>query len=232
MPTDTHHHRNAVTRGSAPAPEDGQIRVLLVDDHPAVRLGTHVLIDSQPDMIVVGQAANADDALRQAACVVDVALVDYQLGDGEDGLWLTVQLKHSESPPRVLVYSAFADGPLAVMASIAGADGLLDKRELGGELCWAIRRLARGQDNLPAVSPPIARAMRSRVEPRDQALFGMLLQRLAPEVIADSLAIGREELEAGRARILRRFKPARPIGAHAPLDYARAQRAMSHRRVA
>jgi DNA-binding NarL/FixJ family response regulator len=137
----------------------------------------------------------------------------------------------------VLVYSAFADRALAAMASIAGADGLLGKHELGGELCWAIRRLARGQHNLPAVSPPIARAMRSRLEPRDQALFGMLLQRLAPDVITDSLAISDEELDAGRSRILRRFKPSRApsalsIGARGPLDYARAQRATTRRRAA
>jgi hypothetical protein len=61
------------------------------------------------------------------------------------------------------------------MAMIAGADGLLGKDELGNEVCNPIRRVARCQRHLPAIAPSVANAMRSRLEPRDQAIFGMLL---------------------------------------------------------
>src|SRR5206468_2458242 len=92
-------------------------------------------------------------------------------GEVHDGLWLTAHLKRREPSPRVLVYSAFADSALAVTAIIGGADGLLGKHERGQELCRAIRRLARGQHRLPAITPSVADVMRSRLEPRDRAIF-------------------------------------------------------------
>jgi DNA-binding NarL/FixJ family response regulator len=213
---------------TATAPPDGAlrdpIRVLLVDDHPAVRAGARAVIDDQPDMRVVAEARNADEALRAHESCVDVAVVDYHLRHGQDGLWLTAALKRREPAPRVLIYSAFADGALAVLARVAGADGLLGKHELGAELCRAIRRLARGQHHLPAILSPVRDALRSRLDPRDQAIFGMLLHGIEPYVIADRLAIASDELHARRAVILRALKPARatspsPRGIDAPLDY-------------
>ena len=204
------HHTPVTTvtsNGSVPDP----IRVLLVDDHPAVRLGMRQLIDQQSDMRVVTAVAGGREALSQSEWPVDVAIVDYDLGEAEDGLWLTTQLKRLTTPPRVLVYTAFADGALAAAALIAGADGLLGKHELGDELCYAIRRLARGQANLPAVSPSIAHAMRSRFGRRDQAIFSMLLQGIAPDAITAALSITPDELDDRRSFMLRSLKP---VGAH------------------
>jgi DNA-binding NarL/FixJ family response regulator len=216
------------SHGSVPDP----IRVLLVDDHPAVRLGMRQLIDHQSDMSVVTVVAGAREALSQPEWPIDVAIVDYHLGGAEDGLWLTTQLKRIASPPRVLVYTAFADGALAAAAVIAGADGLLDKHELGDELCCAIRRLVRGQHNLPAVSPSIAHAMRPRFERRDQAIFSMLLHGIAPDAIAAALSITPDELEHRRSIMLRLLKPVGthpdvPRGARVPLDYERPKRRSS-----
>lgn len=210
-------------------PSTRPIPVLLVDDHPAVRVGTRALIDDQPDMAVVAQARSAEEALRQSAMPTGVAVVDYQLGHRHDGLWLTAQLKRSEQPPSVLVYSAFADNVLAVMAMIAGADGLLDKRELGQELCSAIRRLARGQQYLPAIGSSLARSLRSRLVPLDQAIFGMLLHASPPEVIMERLGITRAELDVRRSSILQSLTTGRttialPSGADNPLDYERPRR--------
>ncbi len=134
-------------------PHNQPIRVLLVDDHPAVRIGIRKLIDDQPDMLVVAEAASAREAVGRSDCHSDVAIVDYHLGGAEDGLWLTTELKRLESAPRVLVYSAFADGALAVNALIVGADGLLGKHELGEEVCSAIRRLACRTAMVRALSP-------------------------------------------------------------------------------
>ena len=120
-----------VSRVTSYVPSTSPIQVLLVDDHPAVRVGARTLIDDQPDTAVVSEARSAEEALRHSVFPIGVAVVVYQLGNGHDGLWLAAQLKRLEQPPRVLVYSAFADNALAVMALIAGADGLLDKRALG-----------------------------------------------------------------------------------------------------
>ena len=205
------------------------IHVLVVDDHPAVREGLRKLIDDQPDMRAIAEARSAEEALQHHGPPVDVAIIDYHLRDGRDGLWLTGQLKRSETPPQVLIYSAFADGALAVMAWIAGADGLLGKHELGQELCRAIRRLARGQHHLPAATPSLAHAMAARLEPRDRPIVGMLLHGTAPEVIAERLGITPDDLHLRRSAILDSLRPARPAptlmpGSRAPLDYERPRR--------
>ena len=206
-----------------------RIRVLLVDDHPAVRVGARKLIDDQPDLAVVAEARSAQEALRRPEVSIHVAVVDYHLGDGRDGLWLTEQLERREQPPRVLVYSAFADHTLAMLALIAGADGLLDKRELGQELCAVIRRLVRGQRHLPAIPAPLTAALRSRLEPHDQAIFDMLVHGIPPEMIMQRLGITHSELNARRSTILGSLNPGRravrprPV-ARGPLDYERPRR--------
>ena len=157
--TTTHSHP---TGSTARAADGGRIRVLVVDDHPAVRHGVMKLIEQQPDMVVTASAASVDDALA-AGATADVALLDYHLG-ARDGLWLTRRLKGLDQPPRVLIYSAFADQTLAVAATIAGADGLLGKGTLAEELPIVIRRLAGGRPRLPAVKAPVADELRSRLD--------------------------------------------------------------------
>jgi two-component system response regulator DevR len=221
---------------AAGPPIDGslrdQTRVLLVDDHPAVRLGARELIDDQPDMRVVAQARSAEEALSQVDqhdTAVDVAVVDYHLREGRDGLWLTAELTRNGPTPRVLIYSAFADGTLAVLAPVSGADGLLGKHEFGEELCRAIRRLARGQQHLPATPRPIAHALGSRLAPHDQPIFKMLLHGVEHEVIVERLRITPHELHARRSIILGALNPAAAAAtvspsAQAPLDYERQRR--------
>lgn len=211
--------------------QSGVISVLVVDDHPAVRLGLRALINDQPDMELAGQARSADEALRVFRPGVDVAIVDYHLGNVRDGLWLTGRLKRLPKAPRVLIYSAFADHALAAQAIIAGADGLLGKHELGQELCRAIRRLANGQHRLPAISSPVAHVMRSRLQPQDQAIFAMLLHGIEPEEIARRLGVTDVELQRKRSLILSTFRPDRPSSAVPParaaLDYQRPKRRRS-----
>jgi DNA-binding NarL/FixJ family response regulator len=206
--------------------------VLIVDDHPAVRLGVQLLIDDQPDMRVIAQARSVSEALSVLDTPIDVAVVDYHLRDGRDGLALVAHIGQRRSVPRTLVYSAFADSTLAAMALIVGADGLLGKHELGEELCDAIRRVARGQSHLPAIAPPVADAMRARLEPRDQAIFGMLLHGIPPGTIAERLSMTPQQLATRRVEILRSVKPSRaqpmrPGQSAAPLDYERPKRRLS-----
>ena len=120
-----------------------RLRVLVVDDHPAVRLGLLQLLDDQPDFEVVDAASSAEEARSLAERdPIDVAVVDYQLGS-RSGLWLSRMLKRLEPAPGVVIYSAFSDGPLAAASVVAGADGLVSKGGAGAELCHAVRSVAR-----------------------------------------------------------------------------------------
>lgn len=216
-------------RTSTATSQVAPIQVLVVDDHPAVRRGARMLIDDEPDMHVTAEARSAEEALAKLPDAVDVAVVDYNLGGGRDGLWLTVELKARQPGPRVLIYSAFTDVGLAASALIAGADGLVGKHELGQELSRAVRTLARGGQRLPMIPASVAQAMRARLQPRDQAILGMLVDGLAPDVVADRLQITHDELHRRRRTMLRALTPARtapepPNGARAPLDYERRDR--------
>jgi DNA-binding NarL/FixJ family response regulator len=77
----------------------GRIRVLIADDHAAVRAGVRRLLAEQPDIQVVGEASSALEALA-ATAAVDVAVIDYQLGD-RNGLWVVRRLAPFRPRPRV-----------------------------------------------------------------------------------------------------------------------------------
>lgn len=199
------------------------VAVLVADDHPAVRAGVRLLIEDQPDMVAVGEAASTEEALVKLDVNPDVLVLDYHFGGQQSGLSLTRMLASSRRRPSVLIYSAFADEALAVAAVVAGADGLLSKRSLGDELCDVIRLLARGRRNFPAISRPVADAISSRLREPDQIIFGMLLHGIAPEQITETLRLSAEELETRRSAILRVLAPnirePTATSSMAPLDY-------------
>jgi DNA-binding NarL/FixJ family response regulator len=201
-------------------------KVLVVDDHPAVRWGLVQLLDDQPDLAVCAVATSAEGAVGQAEHEgIEVAVVDYQLG-GRNGLWLTRKLKALESPPRVVIFSAFANDHLAAGCVVAGADALLSKGSLGDELCNAIRSVHRGRRLLPRVPRSMADLLRRRLEDDEQMMFGMLLAGIPEREIANTLAIGAEELAARRGQMLVKLEalpgesPSR-ASARGRLDYDR-----------
>jgi DNA-binding NarL/FixJ family response regulator len=214
-------------------PRDGgsdPIRLLIVDDHPAVLLGERALLDGQPDMRVVVEARTVEEALGRINTSIDVAVLDYHFRHGADGLAAIPRLRLLQPAARVLVYSAFADAALAVAALVAGADGLLGKHVVGDELCDVIRRLARGRPHFPAIPPAVAQAMGARLGSRDQAIFAMLLYGVDSTKIAERLSITEQELAGIRVSMLRMLRPREAeLGASAqravPLDYERVARA-------
>jgi DNA-binding NarL/FixJ family response regulator len=187
-----------------------RLRVLVVDDHPAIRLGLSQLLDDQPDIVVVEAASSAEEARSLAEHEpIDVAVVDYQLGT-HSGLWLTRMLKRLEPAPRVVIYSAYCDGPLAAACVVAGADGLISKGGVGSELCHAVRAVARGYSRLPMVPPALASAMRRRLGAEEQAIFGMLLAGIEPSDVAATLGISAHGLDSRRWAMLHKLEGLRP----------------------
>lgn len=174
-----------------------QLRLLVVDDHPAVRSGLRELLDGQPDFEVTAAVPNAEEAMAVAEQTeLDVAVVDYQLGQGRNGLWLSRKLKRLCSPPRVLIYSAYSDGPLAAAAVIAQVDALVSKGALGSELCDAVRMVARGNSVLPVVAATAAEIVRQRLTDQEQAIFAMLLAGIPASEIAMTAKMSHAELES------------------------------------
>ncbi len=214
-------------RSSSAATEGRErIRVVLADDHPAVRVGMRRLIDDQPDMLVVLEARGAEEALGDRGRSEDVVVLDYHLGGSRDGLWMTRQLKRRPGPPRVLIYSAFAGSPLTPAALVAGADGLLSTTSLGDELCHVIRELFNGRRYLPAVPEALAQALSAQLRPDDRAILSMLLADVEPDEIAQRLRLSPRQLDDQRGRMLLALTHAAHAAgqSHASLDYDRARR--------
>jgi DNA-binding NarL/FixJ family response regulator len=175
---------------------DREVRVLVVDDHPAVRTGVMQLLEEQPDLSVVDAVGSADAAMSLAKREpIDVAVVDYQLGS-RSGLWLSRILKRLDPAPRVVVYSAYCDGPLSAACVVAEADALVSKGGVGDELCDAVRRVADGATWLRPVPHRLAEAMRRGLEPEDQAIFGMLLAGIEKAEVAATLGMSPAGLDS------------------------------------
>ena len=172
-----------------------ELRVLVVDDHAAVRAGVLQLLEEQPDLTVIDAVGSAEAAISLAELQpVDVAVVDYQLGS-RSGLWLSRMLKRLDPQPAVVVYSAYCDGPLAAACVVAEADALVSKGGVGADLCDAVRAVARGGTRLRPVPPALAGAMRRRLDPEDQAIFGMLLAGIDRVEVAATLNMSRAGLD-------------------------------------
>ena len=173
-------------------------RLLVVDDHPAVRAGLRELLADETDFEVVAAVDSAEAAM-------ELAMQDYQLGS-RNGLWLSRKLKRLPDPPAVLIYSAYTDGILAAAAVVAQADSIVSKGRVGSDLCHEVRRAANGQRHLPALPPRLAESLRRRLGNDEQAIFGMLLAGLEPAEVAATLGLSNFALEAQLCQLLRRLE--------------------------
>ncbi len=191
---------------SSPDSQRRRIRLMVVDDHPAVRLGMVQLLEGQRDFSVEVVCIDAEGAVAEAERLgVDVAVVDYHLG-GRDGLWACRRLKQMPEPPRVIIYSAFADDHLATCCAVAGADGVLNKGGLGSELCDAVRAVSHGRRVLPKPSQPIADMLRRRLDETEQPIFGMLMAGIPRIEIGQTLGMSARELSSREAVMLRKLE--------------------------
>jgi DNA-binding NarL/FixJ family response regulator len=178
------------------------MRVLIVDDHDAVRAGVMRLFEGEPEMQPAGVAGGHEAVLASRRDAFDVAVVDYQLGHGEDGLTVTRDLRRLADPPRVLLYSAYADAPLGVLACLAGADGLLSKGTLGQDLVQAVRDVWGGRRRWPRLPAPIVAGIGARLPAEDRPLFRMWVDGATNAEVGRALGLTPDELEARREAIL------------------------------
>ena len=135
---------------------DGPIRVLLADDQALVRDGFRSILEREPDLQVIGEAANGVEAVELSARLrPDVVLMDIRM-PRLDGLDATRRLLSRERPPRVLVLTTFDRNDWVYQALRAGASGFLLKDVRGAQLVNAVRTVAAGETML---APTITRRL-------------------------------------------------------------------------
>lgn len=170
----------------------------------------------EPGLELVAAATNADEALDlERRKRPDVVLLDYQLPHG-DGLTLSLQMQSRQSAPRAVIYSAFADETLTVLAIVAGARAVVGKAAAPEELCETIRSVARGERTLSPPPPPAMEAIASRLDPDDMPVLGMLIHGTEPVEIAETLAVDESWLTARRWAMLERLRRRPSRGSRPP----------------
>ncbi len=189
-----------------------RIRVLLVDDHPAIREALTETISGKIGIEICGQAASADEALRLVPKVKpDVAVVDISLEDAH-GLDLVQNIRVQFPDVQVIVFSMYDENVYAERAVRAGASGYLMKSEPTQKVIEAIRAITRGEVYLShqmasRILSKVARGQSSRPSfavdeftDREMAVFQMLGEGYTVEEITERLSLSRKTVETYRRR--------------------------------
>ena len=136
------------------------IRVLLVDDQELIRLGFRLVLEAEPDIEVIGEAADGDEAIRAVlADAPDVVLMDIRM-PRTDGITATREIVRAHPETRILVLTTFDLDEYAFGALDAGAGGFLLKDAQRSELTAAIRAVHRGD---AVLAPPVTRRLVERL---------------------------------------------------------------------
>ena len=142
---------------------DKQIRILIVDDHAIVREGLRGLINIEPDMELVGEAASGKEGVDKALALhPDVILMDL-LMPGLDGVTAIKEIKAKWQEACVLVLTSFLEDDKVFPAIESGALGYILKDTQPEELLEAIRRVHQGETML---HPSIAKKIMQRIQER------------------------------------------------------------------
>ncbi|MEV5856282.1 response regulator transcription factor [Streptomyces anulatus] len=136
-------------------------RVFLLDDHEVVRRGIRDLLEAEQDLVVVGEASTADQALaRGPALRPDVAVLDVRLPDG-NGITVCRELRSRMPDLACLILTSFDDEDALLDAIMAGAAGYVLKQINGSDLVSAVRTVASGRSMLdPSTTARLMRSLR------------------------------------------------------------------------
>ncbi len=184
------------------------VRILVVDDHPALRAGLSAVLDAEPSLVYVGATAGDEESLWPALDRIrpDVVLLDFHLPQ-DDGLQLCVRIKRRVLPPRIILYSAHAGPGLVLGATLAGADALVSKAAPARELFDVIRRVGAGERPLPQVGPEHLDAAAGSIRPEDLPLVGLLIAGTPARDVATTLGLEPADVHRRIRRLLGDVRP-------------------------
>ena len=171
-----------------PIPKQGRIGVFLVDDHEIFRRGIRALLESEPDIDVVGEAETASAAMaRMPALRPDVAVLDVRLPDG-DGISVCREISSALPGTACLMLTGYGDDQALLGAIMAGAAGYVSKQTCGTDLVSALRVVASGQSILdPQASRQVMTRLRERVISVDPVASLSEQEKRVLELIAEGL---------------------------------------------
>jgi two-component system, NarL family, response regulator DevR len=147
---------------AVPAENAEPIRVFLLDDHEIVRRGIRELLESEGDIVVVGESGLAQEAARRIPALrPDVAILDGRLPDGS-GIDVCREIRSRDENIKALILTSYDDDEALFTAIMAGAAGYILKQVRGTDFIETVRRVAAGQSTLdPAVTAQVLLRLRS-----------------------------------------------------------------------
>jgi DNA-binding NarL/FixJ family response regulator len=195
------------------APAETRGTVFIVDDHPIVRQGLALLINREADLMVTGDAEEADSALRLIETLKPrIVIVDISL-PGPDGLDLLKNIRARFPDLPVLILSMLDEALYAERALRAGASGYIMKQEATEKVLVAIRRILDGQiyvsekmgskmlQRLAGDAPPEGQSPIAALTDRELEVFRLIGNGLGTRQIAEQLRISVKTVESYQAHI-------------------------------
>ena len=168
-----------------------RIRILIADDHAMVRMGLRVLLETEPDLEVVGEAKNGEAAVAEALRLrPDVVVMDLMM-PRMDGIEATRELAARAPDAKVLLLTTFSTSDGLAEALAAGARGAFMKSVEDTALIAAIRKVAAGET---AIAPDVRRLIRedppaAKLTPRQRDILASITRGLTNKEIAAQLGI-------------------------------------------
>lgn len=189
-----------------------KIRILLADDHAVVRQGFRLILGQQPDLEVIGEAANGADAVRLAH-ELNPNLVIMDIGmPGINGVEATRRIIENNPECRILILSMHKDAVYVRETLRAGAKGYLLKESIDNDLLRAVRSVAGGDGFLsPEVSGTVLQEYQQVEDPfdhltaREREVLQMLAEGKVAKEIAAALDISVYTVDAHRGHIMKKL---------------------------
>ena len=186
------------------------IRILVADDHFVVRMGLLALVNTEPDMEVIGEASDGHQAVEMFDKLKpDLTLMDLRM-PVRDGVAATTEICRKHSQARVLMLTTY-DGDTDIHRAIqAGARGYVLKNSTGEDLIPALRAVAAGQKWIPKeISTRLAaRKMFEELTPRELEVLQQMAKGLANKEIGDVLKITEHTVKDHLKNILGKLRVA------------------------
>jgi len=194
------------------------IRVLIAEDHSIVRDGIRLLLQSEPDFVVVAEAANGREAVARAKeTQPDVAILDISMPD-LGGLDATPLVKAESPQTQVLILTMHESDEYFFRALQVGASGYVLKKAATQDLLAAVRAVARGEaflypsvakkligDYLQRVQTGAAQSNYARLSDRERQVLILIAEGMSNQQIAERLIISPSTVQTHRAHILEKL---------------------------
>lgn len=195
------------------------IKILLVDDHAVVRMGLKMLLNTNPEMEVIGEASEGNEGIKKAQKLKpDVVVMDLSMPHGKDGLTATTELKKLMPEINILILTMHDDEEYLFRAIQGGASGCILKSAPHDELISAIESVAKGDAYLhPSAQKRLMEEYLAGVKydgndiynllsDREKEVLTLIAKGYSNKEIAEQLVISVKTVETHKGKVMEKLQ--------------------------